>query len=165
MMQDSPTAEWRDPRFAELDAAITAESEAETAGKSARFLRRRPTKRRTPKALIESAALKLSKEIAHQCAETILRGYGHSLNRAELLQLARLFKSALVPKRRPGRKPSFRITRAVEDYKAGIRGVALWQTHIPRWHRLSRWRQRILKNNLMEAIRTRLRREWQASNQ
>ena len=57
------------------------------------------------------------------------------LTNAELVEVVSFFRSQLLPKRKAGRRPLIRITRAYEAWKAGTRGVALYRTHIPRWER------------------------------
>ena len=72
------------------------------------------------------------KEFVSRLAD-ITRQMFHQLSRAELIQIAQQFRSDLVPKRKAGRRPLLRITRAYEAWKAGLHGVALYRGHIPRW--------------------------------
>jgi len=100
-----------------------------------------------------------SKEIARQHGEMLRRQFGERLSRIEALRVATEFKTALVPKRKGGRPPSDRITRAFEDWKAGMRGVTLFAKHIPGWHKHNRYRRMGEQKALTDAIRNRWRRE------
>jgi hypothetical protein len=100
-----------------------------------------------------------SKDMVRRCVRKICREHGDQLNRSELIRLEQLFHQGLFPKRKAGRRPLARITRAYEDYKGGKRGVELYRAHIPRFEQLSRWRRDGEMRRLMAAIRTRKRRE------
>jgi hypothetical protein len=69
------------------------------------------------------------------------------------------FRSAIIPRKRAGRKQSEALTAAFEAWKGGMRGAVLFQTHIQRWDRLSRWRRKAEQRSLMDAIYSRNRRE------
>lgn len=71
----------------------------------------------------------------------------------------RAFKSGLFPKNKPGRRPKEQITAAYLDWTAGIRGVQLYQKHIPKWEQKSRWRRKAEQRVLLDAICSRARRE------
>ncbi len=99
-----------------------------------------------------------SKELVRQYADTLRREFGERLSRMEALRVAKAFRTAFVPRRRAGRRPSMRVTRAYEDWKTGKRGIQLYREHIPRWSKLSRWRREREERKLMAAIHSRRRR-------
>ena len=84
---------------------------------------------------------------------------GDRLSRDEFIKLAKTFSSAIVPRRKPGRQPKARITAAYLDWKAGMRGVDLCRKHIPGWEGHNHYRKRGEQKELMDAIRSRSRRE------
>lgn len=69
------------------------------------------------------------------------------------------FRREIIPPGRPGRKRSAEITAALADWKAGLRGLQLYQRHIPSWDKMSHWRRRIEAERLRDAISTRRRRQ------
>jgi hypothetical protein len=81
------------------------------------------------------------------------------LSTSECRQVVMAFRSVLIPRKRAGRKQSEALTAAYEAWRGGMRGVALFQTHIQRWNRLSRWRRKAEQRSLMDAIYSRNRRE------
>jgi hypothetical protein len=95
---------------------------------------------------------------ARASAVEILGKWG-GLSISERRRIVRTFRSALIPRRRAGRKQSETITAAYEAWKGGMRGVALFRNHIPHWDRLSRWRRKAERRSLMDAIYSRNRRE------
>jgi len=106
-------------------------------------------------------------QLCHQAsdaARVILTGREHILDGRARLRLASAFRRMLRPARRPGRKPKASITAACDDFKAGLRGTALYQKHIPGFDRMSRWRRCVESRKLREAIRSRLRRERKCLN-
>jgi hypothetical protein len=148
--------ELRDPRFAELDAAIKGEDTAEPS--------RRPHKEQRPRSRMpgkkpDSEALSQGKEFVTRLAEVTLREFGDRLTPLELSKLGRTFTSALTPKKKRGRPRMLRITCACEAYAAGIRGVALYSALIPRWNKLTCLRRQVEERKLLSAIRSRHRRE------
>jgi len=70
-----------------------------------------------------------------------------------------LFRAGVVPRRRAGRRPKAQVTAAYQDWKAGMRGVALFRKHIPGWQKHNRYRRIAEEKRLMDAIRSRYRRE------
>jgi hypothetical protein len=82
-----------------------------------------------------------------------------SLGHRQRLRVARVFRRQLFPPRSPGRKRSNRITAAHTDWKAGLRGVALYRKHILGWGRHGYWRRKAESRALLDAIRARSRRE------
>jgi hypothetical protein len=163
MPADSQSAEraseeWRDPRFAELEAAIKAENVTRPQEPVRRTARdRQPRKRQ--RAGRERAPLAQAMELVRQLGKFTRGEFGHLLNRAEFIRVAQEFRSAVVPRRKPGPKPSLRVTRASADYQAGKRGLELYRDHIHGYDRLGRPAQKRSRRRLMAAIRTRRRRE------
>lgn len=161
--------------FDRLDAEIAAE---DNAGKEAAPVRRKRKPRAAPHAGYrgtrsrqnrlrpakkkparpESEAFIAAKETAVQAGQRIRAEQGDKLSRTEPVKLARALLSAIVPPRKPGRRPKAQVTAAVADWKRGVRGEALFSAHIRGWERMSRWRQRGEKRMLMDAIRSRNRR-------
>jgi hypothetical protein len=74
-----------------------------------------------------------AKEMTMRAADDIRRQYGERLTRDECLRLASAFRAGVVPRRRAGRRPKPQVTAAFLDWKAGMRGVALFRKHIPGW--------------------------------
>jgi hypothetical protein len=107
----------------------------------------------------ESEAFSAAKEIVIQTAQRIRSEFEDQLSRADLIKLVSVFRSAVVPKRKPGRRPKAQVTAALADWKRGVRGEALFRAHIRGWERMSRWRRQCEERALMEAIRSRARRE------
>lgn len=95
---------------------------------------------------------------ARGSAVEILGRWG-GLSNAERMQIVRAFRSALIPRRRAGRKPSATLTAAYAEWKSGTRGPALFRKHISNWERLSRWRRKAEQRSLMDAIYSRNRRD------
>jgi hypothetical protein len=93
--------------------------------------------------------------MAHEIREQL----GESLTREDYLRVARAFRSAVVPKRKPGRRRQAHVTAALADWKTGIRGEALYRAHIPGWEKRGKWRRKHEERALMDAIRSRDRRE------
>jgi hypothetical protein len=82
-----------------------------------------------------------------------------SLGHGQRLRVASIFRRQLLPPGKPGRKRSNRITAAHADWKTGMSGVALYGKHIHGWKRHNYWRRKAESRALMDAIRTRERRE------
>jgi hypothetical protein len=150
--------EERDPRFAELEAAINAEVTSNGKKPSRRTPGKRPRKRK-PGGSTDRQAVSQAKEFVRRLAEITFGEFGHELDRAEFSRVANEFSSALIPKRRPGRKPLLRITQAYEAWKARVRGIALYRGHIHRWEKLDHYRRKHEERKLMAAIRSRYRRD------
>ena len=89
--------------------------------------------------------------------EILMRWGGLSIS--ERRQVVRGFCSVLIPGRRAGRKQSETITAAYDAWRDGMRGIALYQSHIPNWKRLSRWRRKAVERSLMASIYSRSRRD------
>src|SRR5262249_7654656 len=92
----------------------------------------------------------------------ILAEQGSALRSTELRQVSNAFFRALIPRRRPGRRPSRELDAAYQDWQAGVRGVTLYKQHIKGYAGMSRWRRRDETRKLMEGLRRRKRRERQA---
>jgi hypothetical protein len=63
------------------------------------------------------------------------------------------------PGKRPGRRRNAGITAAHRDCKNGMHGLELYRKHIPGWERHNRYRREVEARRLMDAIRSRERRE------
>jgi hypothetical protein len=132
---------------------------AATAGyDAARSRRNRQARVRKPDRP-EPEAFVAAKRMAIQMAQRICDEFGELLSRADLIRLASVFRSAAVPRRKPGRRPNAQVTAALADWKRGARGEVLFRVHIPGWARMSRWRRQCEKRTLLDAIRSRARRE------
>jgi hypothetical protein len=81
------------------------------------------------------------------------------LARTSRLGLLSVLRSEVLGKRKPGRKRSEQVNRAYPDYKAGLRGLALYRKHVPNYHQLSRWRRREEGNKLLKNLQKRAQRE------
>jgi hypothetical protein len=168
---------WRDPEiFGPLDASVAAEERREkearpdcvkrkrrpdavpTSSAPAHARRRYPATGPRPKVPI-SPAFAAAKEKATRAARDIRRKYGEGLSREEFIRLANAFRSAVVPRRRPGRRPKATITAAYLDWKVGMRGADLYRKHIPGWQGHNRYHRIGEQKELIDAIRSRYRRE------
>lgn len=85
------------------------------------------------------------------------------LAKPERLRLVRAFRAGLIRRGKPGRKRRKEVTAAYEDWKLGMRGLELYSKHIPNWRTLAEWRRREKSRALLDAIRTRRRREQSRS--
>ena len=81
------------------------------------------------------------------------------LTRRERLNVVNAFRRQLIAPGKPGRKLSSKITAAQLDWKQGMRGIALYRKHIRGWDLHHYWRRKVESRALMDAIRTRERRE------
>lgn len=118
----------------------------------------KPTAPEPDQAGLKQAAVQEAARHARASAAEILARWGE-LAIPERRQILRAFRLAIIPRRRAGRKQIEALTAAYEAWKRGMRGVALYQTHIPRWERLSRWRRKGEQRSLMDAIYSRKRRD------
>jgi hypothetical protein len=98
----------------------------------------------------ESAAVDAGRSIAVSLLE--IKG-------RDRLKIVRVFRSQIIPPGRPGRRRKERITAAHRDWKNGIRGVALYRKHIEGWDKHGQWRRKGEERRLMDAIRSRERRD------
>jgi hypothetical protein len=94
-----------------------------------------------------------------ECVEKILTEHGDELNRSERIRLLQWLRGALIVKKKAGRRPLIRVTRAYQAWKEGIRGIALFREHIPRWEKLACYRRRDEQRKLLAAIHSRRRRD------
>jgi hypothetical protein len=74
------------------------------------------------------------------------------------LRIVSAFRSTLIPAGRRARKEKAVIRAAHADYKSGMRGVALYRKHLPRFDRMGYWEREVKTRRLMDAIRSRERR-------
>lgn len=119
--------------------------------------------RRAHPAKSVSPAFTAAKEMTEQAAHDIRRQCGQGLTREEYLRLVSAFRAGIVLRRRAGRRPKPQVTAAYLDWKAGMRGVALFRKHIPGWEGHHRYRKNGEQKALMNAIRSRSRRQHNAA--
>jgi hypothetical protein len=169
------SGDWRDPAvFGPLEKRIGQAEEQEQppihrAHPKGRSPRRSPYARATaggkssarvkPAAREESKAFAAAKEMTTRAAHDIRRQFGAFLTRDESVRLVSMFRAGVVPRRKAGRRPNAQVTAAYLDWKAGIRGLDLYRKHIPGWQKHGEWRRKGEKRALMDAIRSRRRRE------
>jgi hypothetical protein len=116
-----------------------------------------------PEALPGAEALAQALELAYEAARRITAQFGTALDLPARRKVSRAFDRALSPRdKRRGRKRDRRITAAVEDYEAGMRGQVLYQKHIPGYSAMGSYRRESARRRLNEAIRSRRRRDDQA---
>ncbi len=99
-----------------------------------------------------------AKEIAVEAARKIQTGATQTIERRDALRIVSAFRITLILHRRRGRKRKAVVTAAHADYKSGMRGVALYRKHIPRFASMSHWEREVRTRRLMDAIRNRERR-------
>jgi len=75
------------------------------------------------------------------------------------LTVVKAFRRQLLPPGRPGRKRSKVVTAAYTDWRAGMRGLALYRKHLPRFDRMNHWERKVKTRALLDAIRARKRRD------
>jgi hypothetical protein len=100
-----------------------------------------------------------AREITTQAAQEIRSQFGEGLTREESLTRVNAFRAGVVPRRKSGRRPKPQITDAFRDWKAGMCGVVLYRKHISGWERHNRYHRIGEQKALMDAIRSRVRRE------
>jgi hypothetical protein len=103
-------------------------------------------------------AFETAKAVIVETGRFLAREFG-ALDRPARLKLMKALRSELIPRKPPGRKRRKEITAAYADWKLGMRGLALFRKHISGYDKLSQWRRREKSRALMDAIRTRRRRE------
>ena len=123
------------------------------------YARRKQPRENAPPAKPPSEAFTAAKEKAAQVAEEIRQKFGERLTREECIRVASEFRSAVVQKRKPGRRRKAHVTAALVDWKAGVRGDDLYRAHIRGWEKQGKWRRKHEERALMDAIRSRDRRE------
>lgn len=90
-----------------------------------------------------------------QAAQAIRHSYPQNLSSKEIARLQRRLKARLRPpeaRARPGKRAERRISEALADWESGIKGVALYQQHIPQYAQLAHWRRRREQTRLLNAI-------------
>ena len=95
---------------------------------------------------------------AQEAGAWIVADYGPVLSHKDKAKAVTLFRRALIPPKRPGRKPKEAVTAAHRDFETGMRGSALYRAHIPGWEKHNRYRRKYEERALMAAINTRKRR-------
>jgi hypothetical protein len=112
-----------------------------------------------------SEAFAAAKEITARAAHDIRRQFGgEGLTREQCLKLVSVFRAGVVPRRKAGRRPKPQVTAAYLDWKTGMRGVALFRKHIPGWDKHNRYHRIGEQKELLDAIRSRYRRERTSSH-
>ena len=119
----------------------------------------RPERHSAPNSSQNKDLLEKVCRLGHESGLEIRVAFDSKLNRRDLLKAVTAFRRALIPPRRPGRRLKAQITAAHRDWKNGVRGVALYTAHIPGWAKHSEWRHKGEARALMDAIRSRERRE------
>ncbi len=105
-----------------------------------------------------ATAFERAKSVTVETAQHVASEFA-ALDRPERLKLVKAFRAVLIPRKAPGRKRRKEITAAYADWKLGMKGLPLYRKHIPGFEKLSHWRRREKSRALMDAIRTRQRRE------
>jgi hypothetical protein len=116
-----------------------------------------PTARERPVEIQKLARL------ATDAARAIVAAHEELLDSRAKLRIAAAFRRVLLPPNRPGRRPRASITSAYEDFKRGVHGPKLYRKHIPGFDAMGHWRRQGESRKLMEAIRSRRRRERKRS--
>jgi hypothetical protein len=97
--------------------------------------------------------------LAKEAAAHILSLLGPSPDPLARQRVLIAFRHAILPVKRPGRRRKEGITAAHRDWKNGMGRVELYRKHIPGWESHSQWRRKVEARRLMDAIRSRERRE------
>src|SRR5215831_1211577 len=105
----------------------------------------------------EAERLRPHFQTAEEAAERIAQD--GSLSARQRRAVVRAFRRVLLPPGPPGRRESEQVTRAYRDWRAGVRGIALFKAHIPRWTGLNYYARQFKAQRLMQAIRKRRHRE------
>ena len=96
---------------------------------------------------------------AHDAGYRIAAEFGPSLSPSDRRKVLITFRRTLFPAKRPGRRRKETVTAAHRNWKNGMRGLALYRTHIPGWEKHHRYRRQSEARALMDAVHTRDRRE------
>jgi hypothetical protein len=107
-----------------------------------------------------SKMLSEAKATAEQAGKDIAAKFSN-LTTSQRSIVVSQFRRQLFPPGKPGRRRSKEITAACADWAAGMRGLPLYRKHLPRFDRMSVWQRKVKTRGLLEAIRTRKRRERQ----
>lgn len=102
--------------------------------------------------------LKQAVVLASQSGKSVAELLPSRASRGDRMRAVRAFRSALIPKNKPGRKPKGLVTAAHAAWKQGLRNVQLYSRFIPNWAKMSQWRQKAAERALMAAIHSRERR-------
>ena len=105
----------------------------------------------------DDAQLLAAGAIIDKAGQAIRQSYGRPLTLHEIAQLQRALQARLRPARKSGRKRQARITAAVRDYKAGLRGLPLYAKHIPGHEKLSELARTKFEHNLIDAVTKRIK--------
>jgi hypothetical protein len=112
-----------------------------------------------PQLLHDSDVLQHACAIAREAAARAIACLGPFPDRRMCQKVLTAFRHTIYPVKRPGRRKKQQITEAHRDWKEGMRGTKLYQKHIPGWEKCSHWRRQGEARRLMDAIRSRERRE------
>lgn len=77
----------------------------------------------------------------------------------ERRRIVTALRHKLIPPGKPGRKRSKEIAAAYADWQAGMRGLPLYRKHVSGFDRMGYWKRKAKTRALMDAIRSRRRRE------
>lgn len=128
-----------------------------SARKTSIYARRKAPGRKAPPPASEAYAA--AEEKAVPMVNELREEFAGRLTREEWERLGRKISSTLIPKLKPGRRRKPQVTAALADWKAGMRGAALFRKHIPGWKDHNRYHRIREQKTLMDAIRSRYRRE------
>jgi len=145
----------------DTDAPKSTPAKPANARNGSRYARKGNQARKAPSSKPDSEAFAAAKEKAVRMGRELREELAGRLTPEECERVARAFRSAVIPKRKPGRRRNARITAAYLDWKDGIRGRALYLKHIPGWERHHRYRRNGEQKALIDAVRSRDRREPQ----
>ncbi len=96
--------------------------------------------------------------IAEQAGKEITERFSN-LAPHERRKVVTQFRRQLFSAGKPGRRRSKEITAAYADWINGMRGLVLYRKHIPEFDRMGFWKRKVKTRALLDAIRTRKRRE------
>ena len=100
--------------------------------------------------------------LAEEIRRALRRDFPHLSSRRDALAVQRAFLRGWSPPRKTGRRRSQLITAAHADWKDGLRGIALYDWHIPGFRKMGYWKKKAKITKLMDAIRKRERRRTNA---
>jgi hypothetical protein len=107
----------------------------------------------------DSEAIRQACAIAKEAAARAIGCLGPSPDRRVRLKVLTAFRHVIYPVKRPGRRRKENITAAHRDWKDGVRGRELYVKHIPDYAKHNHYKREVEARRLMDAIRTRERRE------
>ena len=114
---------------------------------------------REPKPDVNGRPCELASKRAQEAGARIVADLGAALSSRDRKNLVTAFRRTLLPPKRPGRRCKETITAAHRDWQNVMHGPALYRADIPGWEKHNRFRRKCEAQTLMDAIRTRERRE------